>query len=78
MSKSLADNCTLKLFVDLCGPREMASWLQNQLKAAEGLLEAVDRTAKKSIKSQAQQRGQAGSTGREPEHEGSQRERLFV
>lgn len=24
----------------------MASWLQNQLRAAEGLLEAVDRTAK--------------------------------
>lgn len=78
MSKSWADNCTLRLFVNHCGRHKMASWLQNQLKAAEGLLEAVDRTAKKSIKSQAQQRGQAGSSGREPEDEGSQRELLLV
>ncbi|KAK9825360.1 hypothetical protein WJX81_003665 [Elliptochloris bilobata] len=47
----------------------MASWLQNQLKAAEGLLEAVDRTAKASIKNPGQQRGQPGSSNREPEHD---------
>ena len=46
----------------------MASWLQSQLKAAEGLLEAVDRTAKKSIQSQGQQRSQPGPLSREPEH----------
>jgi hypothetical protein len=51
----------------------MASWLQNQLKAAEGLLEAVDRTAKKSIKPPVQLRGQpAASTRRDPEPEGAQ------
>lgn len=38
----------------------MSSWLQNQFKAAEGLLEAVDRTAKNvSKKELAEQRARS-------------------
>lgn len=53
----------------------MASWLQSQLKAAEGLLEAVDRTAKKSIQSQGQPRSQPGPSSREAEHSAPKGER---
>ena len=45
--------------------RKMSSWLQNQFKAAEGLLEAVDRTAKNASKKElAEQSARGAEDGR--------------